>query len=287
MSVSFISYPSGGFGNFLYHVLSEFADRTVKPKNSNFSFSNTGNSHSTTQYTCPWIKDPVKYNIGFDCPEDKISLVLCDNGINNDSYTQLRARFANPSILRVNIDYAVRPVVYQTCVAKAMRTSIVGENAHNVTNSWGTSEDYAVRENFTLFYHNWPFRWEPDPTCYNISLEQLITQPVETISKIIVDLGCNVIRQDELASLCNEWMNTKNSSYFSIYHQWRAIEQSLTSGPNYNLEHIDDLHLQGYINYRLEKMYNCTIPVYDFRNWFCDTNQILTNLNEAKFISNQ
>lgn len=274
MSIAVISYPSGGFGNFLYFVLTKFADRTVKIHNSNFEFSANGNSHATPKYTRSWLKDPDNYEIGFKCPEDKISLVLCDNGINNDGYDKLRLIFKDSTIVRVNIDYNTRPVIYQTCIIKAMQSDINSENIERVGNSWDTLEPYAIRENYTLFYHNWPFKWQPDPTTLNVSLEKLITQPAETIRWLISELGCNPIDHKELNNLCADWL-LKNQQYFKIYHQWNKIESALQTKSNISLDHITDLHDQGYINYRIEKMFNCVIPVYDFRDWFSDTQQIL------------
>lgn len=276
MSIAVISYPSGGFGNFLYFALTKFADRTVKIYNPNFEFSANGNSHTTPKYTRSWLKDPDNYTIGFDCPEDKIALVLCDNGINNDRYDKLRLFFKDFTIVRVNIDYNARPVIYQTCVTKAMQTDIESENIENVIHSWNSNEPYAIRENYTLFYHNWPFKWESDPTTLNVSLEKLITQPADTIRWVISQLGCNTINNDDLDDMCASWL-LKNQQYFEIYYQWNEIEFALRSGRNLDLTHIKDLHTQGYVNYRIEKMFNCTIPVYDFRDWFGNTQQILDN----------
>ena len=50
-----IMYPTGGYGNFLYHVLTEFVKDTVKPKGQQFNFSTTGNSHQTYKYTEPFL----------------------------------------------------------------------------------------------------------------------------------------------------------------------------------------------------------------------------------------
>ena len=274
MSIVFISYPSGGFGNFLYYALTEFADRTVKVPNLKFKFSANGNSHDTYKYTNTWLKDPSHYRLGFDCPEDQVSLVLCDNGITNDSYTKLRGYFNNPTILRINIDYNTRPVVYQTCVVKAMKRDFQKESSKNVRSHWPTEEDYSIRENYTLLYHNWPFKWEPDSSVINISLEQLITSPVETIKDAIHKIKCNVINEDQLVKTCAEWV-LKNKLYFDVYYQWAQVECALQNNQTIGLEHISDLHTQGYINYRIEKLFNRNIPVYDFKNWFSDTSQIL------------
>lgn len=274
MNVVVISYPAGGFGNFLFYVLSEFADRTVKINDPKFEFNANGDSHRVKKYTNIWFNDPDRYNVGFTTESDEIVLVLCDNGINNDSYDKIRQYFNNPTILRVTIDYDVRPVIYHTCVVKAMKSNVILENSKEVNKHWiDCDKPYAQRENFTLLYHHWPFKWDPDETTVNISLEDLINNPVQTLSNIIHAIGCSVIRPDDLKKCCDQWI-TVNQQYFDIYFQWQNIKHALESGTNYSLDHITDLHAQGYINYRIEKMFNCTIPVYDYQNWFKNTREI-------------
>lgn len=46
-----IMYPTGGYGNFLYYLLSEFFDNTVKVDQSSFEFNQAGNSHAVKKYT--------------------------------------------------------------------------------------------------------------------------------------------------------------------------------------------------------------------------------------------
>lgn len=280
-NVILISYPSGGFGNFLFHALTEHADSTYSPGNLKFNFSKTGNSHDTTKYTQIYYRDPLDYVLTIP-DRNKKTLVLCDNGIENDSYAKINQVFNNATIVRTVIDSSVRPVIYQTCIVKAKRSNLDIETQNQVANNWlDYNEDYAKRENFTLFYHNWNFGWNPvsDHNVVNVSLEQLITDPVECLTSLITQLGCQLIEHDELIRLCCQWQ-ASNQEYFDVYWQWERINAALDNDINLNINEVTSLHSQGYINYCIEKKFNITIPVYDYKDWFIDTNQILQMVNQ-------
>jgi len=269
--VTLISYPSGGFGHFIFHVLTEFAEETYKPSDNKLAFSSTGNSHGTKTYS--GIYRDEQYNLTIP-NTDKTVLVLCDNGINNDGYAEINAKFADACIVRVTIDTAVRPIIYQTCVVKAMQTTV--DSQFTMANWSDADEDYAKRENYTLFYHNWPFGWQADnsPNILNFSLEGLVRDPFTALIVLIQQLGMTICHRQQLYDLCVEWQQA-NAVYFAVYHDWNKIEQALDSNQDLAVDHIIDLHEQGYINYCLEQKFNCTIPVYDYRDWFKTTKEML------------
>ena len=267
-----ISYPSGGFGNFLFHVLTEFSSNTYKPGNSDFKFDLVGRSHDTKKYTPIYHHDPVHYTVSLP-QTDKECLILCDNGIDNDSYEKINQVFTNARIIRVCIDHAVRPVVYKTCVTKAQNSDTISETINQVGGNWGDIEDFSIRENFTLLYHNWPFSWTQKQNCINVSLEALIQNPIETNKHLIGLIGGEVLDSNRLVDICESWKKS-NQKYFKVYCDWQRIESALDSNSHIDLTDITDLHDQGYINYCLEKKFNYTIPVYDYRNWFKSTEEI-------------
>lgn len=274
-NIILVSYPAGGFGNFIYYILTKFADQTVKVPNIGFNLSADGNSHDVTKYTEIYYHDPTEYipNISID-PEDKKILVLCDNGILEDKYSKIKTVFPNATIVRIVIDPAVRPVIYQTCITKAMKKDINTINQSHVDSSWTDADtEYAQRENFTLFYHNWPFGWQESADNINLSLEDLIIDPIETIIKLINNLGMQLVDKDSLGLVVNDWV-TANAEYFSIYWSAKRIMQALTSGKHIDISDITDLHEQGYINYCIETKYHVTIPVYDYKDWFKSTAEI-------------
>ena len=283
-----ISYPSGGFGNFIFHALTEFSDSTYKPNNQSFKFSNNGNSHSTKKYTNKWFRDPDSY-IHNEIITDKKILILCDNGIFNDSYINIRKHFKKSTIIRICLTNHTRPVIYKTCTSKAQNSDPITESKTQINLNWSDSdEDYAVRENFTLLYHNWPFGWHEvqDENIINLNLESLISDPVNTMRKLIVSTGGNVINIDKLIQLCADW-TAANSKYFKIYYDWLKINSALDSIKNVEIRDITDLHDQGYINYCIERKYNVIIPVYDYKEWFADTSEILIMVKKLKYVQNK
>jgi hypothetical protein len=276
-NIILISYPSGGFGNFIYYILTNFADQTVKVPNLRFNFSDDGNSHTVTKYTEIYFHDPVEYvpNIDVD-PADKKILVLCDNGINNDKYSKIKKIFPNATIVRIVIDLLTRPIIYQSCIVKAMKLKNVDVvNQQQVNANWIDADtNYAQRENFTLFYHNWPFGWQASADTINLSLEELITNPIETIIKLINSLGMQLVNKESLQQVVDNWLNV-NAKYFSVYQNTNTIMQALDNKQNIDISNITNLHEQGYINYCIETKYHVTIPVYDYKEWFKSTKEIL------------
>lgn len=272
--VLLISYPPGGFGNFIFHMLTEFADNTYKPKNQNFKFSSSGNSHDTIKYTNIYYNDPDSYTLNFPNTTKKV-LVLCDNG-NNDSYTKIRKFFPTAKIIRLVISPAIRPVIYQTCIKKAVRKNLIDNISTHVSQHWDNyTEAYAIRENFTLMYHNWNPIWGPNnnKNIINVDIESLVTDPVQTIINLITSINGSAIHLDKLVQLCNDW-RVANKDYFELYYLWTKLNLALDHGDFIELPSDLDLHAQGYLNYCIENKYNVIIPVYDYRNWFQTTNDI-------------
>ena len=268
-----ISYPSGGFGNFLYHCLTEFASNTYKSDNEDFKFDLLGRSHDTKKYLPIYFHDPNNYKLLL--PDTELEcLILCDNGINNDSYAKINTVFHGATIIRTVIDNSVRPIIYKTCVVKAQNSDTIKETKKQVSTNWiDSANDYAKRENFTLLYHNWPFKWQNDPQCINVSLEEFIVDPAHTIRTLIGLLKGETVNPDRLMELCDQWKSI-NEQYFKIYCDWRKISAALDSDFDIDLSNIIDLHDQGYINYCIECKYDVIIPVYDYREWFTSTIQI-------------
>ena len=281
-----INYPSGGFGNFVYHILTEYSTNTHKVDNSNFHLSTSGNSHSGVKYTPVWSKDPNDYVLPKIETDNKL-LILCDNGIDNDSIVKISQKFKSHKIIRLCIDQEIRPVIFKTYTTKSLDRTVYDEVSEQVNNYWSdAAEEYAVRENFTLFYHNWPFKWEPlaDSSVINVSIQKLIDNPIDTLKNLIINIGGSVINKKSFENLCKEWLKS-NQRYFQIYKSWKSIEQALDNEEDYDLTSITDLHDQGYINYCIEKKYKITIRVRDYMNWFKTTNDIKKMINDDKLIN--
>jgi hypothetical protein len=286
-NIILISYPSGGFGNFLYYILSEFAVETVKVLNEKFKISIDGDSHSVKKYTHVYFHDPDYYDNTIDLdPGQKKILVLCDNGINNDSYDKIKSVFPNATILRAVIDHEVRPVVYNTMSVKAIQDYTV-DQAYGNRHDWDKPfEPYAIRENITLLYHSWPFTWHPQESCINFNISELVNNPVTCLTGIFEKLNLTVQNTEKLKNVCAEWA-LANKEHISPYTEWQNINQALDNlNLDFSLIHIKDFHTQGYINYKLEEKYSISIKVWDYRDWFKTVGDILEMVkNEKKFTS--
>lgn len=283
-NIILISYPSGGFGNFIYYILTEIASDTVKIDNSNFDFNSDGNSHQAIKYTKEYFHEPDNYwtEISSDMKNKQI-LILCDNGITNDNYSKVNITFPNANLIRLTIDEDIRPVIFQMCIFKALQqTSIVDHTNSHVNINWtDANEDYAIRENFTFLYKNWQFGWEPHYQAINLSLKSLIVNPVTTITSLINNLGMTVVDNVYLQEICNKWL-TANQKYFNIYYNTKKIMNAISTNTDIDISDITELHDQGYINFCIEELYNIIIPVYDYRDWFQTTGQISTAIKNIK-----
>jgi hypothetical protein len=141
-------YPTGGYGNFFYYLLSEFFQNTVKVDNSNFKFSNIGNSHSCNKYTEPfclgtyYFQKKLKefkydYTINDTACAKQISagkkfLVLGDTGNRGDNINFIRKYFPNAKIIRIYANtFKEKLIVWANCMQKAMsgRQSTVYKNS--------------------------------------------------------------------------------------------------------------------------------------------------------------
>ena len=95
-----ISYPSGGFGHFVYHALTEFANNTYKPDNKDFYFDALGTSHGTVKYIPVYFHDPEDYS--YELPDTDLEcLLLCDNGIDNDGYKKINEFFPRAKKIKI------------------------------------------------------------------------------------------------------------------------------------------------------------------------------------------
>lgn len=294
-NVILISYPPGGFGNFLYHVLSEFANDTVKVlKNVNFKFDESGNSHLTTKYTHVYFHNPDCYDSTLTQDVnivDKKILVLADHGDNNTDheYVKTKSFFPNAQILRVCVDQDTKHIIHRAIIEKGAGKDYEEENLTHAKQYWGDNlTDFDIRENYTLMFHHddqtHRFKdinlWS-DIDCsgiVNVSLSALIRDPVRCITSVIQKLGMKVVDYNRLEYFCTEWKN-KNKKYFSSFEHWSQIQDGLDNNVNQSLSHVTSIYDQAYINYRIECLYNIVIPVYDYRFWFEDVSSIRHMIN--------
>ena len=132
-----IHYRGGAYGNFLLHVIGTHVDNTVKIENDNFSFSSTGNSHSTFKYISTYnlaseldkkIKSYSDYkyvptvtneHAWQQIQDGKKFLVLCDTSV-IDNHHYLLSMWPNSVMIRtVMPTFIDKLVAYANLLHKA------------------------------------------------------------------------------------------------------------------------------------------------------------------------
>jgi hypothetical protein len=128
-------YPTGGYGNFLYCLLSEHLKSTVKLAHRNWEFRH-GNSHEYPKYTESFllgravehqILKSFSYNYqvldesaNLQIQQGKNFLVLADVGNKGDNIKFLRKYFLNAKIVRVYAtQFVEKLIVWANCMTKS------------------------------------------------------------------------------------------------------------------------------------------------------------------------
>ena len=133
-----IHYRGGAYGNFMFHAISSHIDSTVKVSNDTFTFSQTGDSHSTTKYVSTYylagqLGRHLKSYSDYDytpivtnqsawqqMQDGKKFLVLCDTSI-IDNYRYLLSMWPNGIMIRSYMpNFVDRLVGYANLMHKAL-----------------------------------------------------------------------------------------------------------------------------------------------------------------------
>lgn len=132
-----IMYPTGGYGNFLYKVLTDYLEHTVKIEDPDFTFSESGNSHKSKKYTeifdlgSAYYEKRLKtfsydYRILDETVLDQIQMgklivVLADTGNLGDNVNFIRRYFPHAKIIRIYAEsFKEKFIVWQNCVNKVL-----------------------------------------------------------------------------------------------------------------------------------------------------------------------
>jgi hypothetical protein len=287
-----ISYPSGGFGHFLYHVFTHYFHGTVKLPAASVALPDGTNFHHLEKYNTVWYgtrkipdyKWSPEITVDY-LPTDKI-LVLCDHGYpkeQHDTYWQVSEVFPNAHIIRVCCQGSALPVIYNTFNGKS-GFDLGPETEKYVQNVWGTLEDWAVRENFTLQYHKGLYEFKPVTLdrLLNLHMIDFIARPATVLVDLAKNFDLTVINQSSLNLFCKKWL-VSQYSFIKVFSTERRLKKALSSDwYNINLLDITNLHDQGYLNYCIERDFDVTIPVYDYKDWFSDTKQIKAMIKKLK-----
>jgi hypothetical protein len=132
-----IMYPTGGYGNFLYKILTDHLESTVKIEDQHFAFSSTGNSHYTRKYSEPFklgvaqaTKQLKSFSYSYELydsdvaeqiAEGKSFLILADTGNLGDNVKFVRKYFPNCQIVRVYAStFEEKLLLWANCITKSL-----------------------------------------------------------------------------------------------------------------------------------------------------------------------
>lgn len=130
-----VMYPTGGYGNFIYYLLSEHLNSTVKISKVDWDFQ-YGNSHSYHKHTESFMLGFVaeygnlrnfsyNYQITNTLAADQISqgkqfVVLADVGNKGDNVKFLRRYFPNAKVVRVFAEtFMEKLILWTNCMTKS------------------------------------------------------------------------------------------------------------------------------------------------------------------------
>jgi len=264
-----IWYPSGGFGHFVNAVLSLYGSNFAKPQAS-LEFGPTGNSHSF-----PLLMPKYQHNLkNYTIPKLDPQLfytVLIDNGINDESTVYLDC-FPGSRTLKLCYSDFSWSIVARTMIEKALVRELSSE-IYIDPSSWPVDEDWALREKYFLYLRDHPLRhkWKPSEHCHNVFIDELVTY--ETMSSSLSIYG--------LADYYNDWQRWKehNKKYISPMEIAFEILQNVDNRKPTDL-FVQDIWTQSVTNYFIWLKYAVEVPANDYANWFTNTQQIVTLLED-------
>jgi hypothetical protein len=262
-----IHYPSGGFGHFVNAILTLYGTDFARPE-SCLEFSSGGNSHALPLLVPKFSHNPSRYTLP-DLDPDLIYTVLIDNGINDES-TTYQKYFPESRTLKICYSDHSWPIVARTMVEKALSKDL-SEEIKIESTQWPDEEDWATREKYFLYLrdHSLRHKWRPSDHCHNILVEELLTY--QTMASGLADY-----RLKDFSSDWQRW-RTHNEKYILPVQTAQIILEKIRSKQSLDLC-VQDLWTQSVTNYFIWLRYNVQVPANDYADWFTNTQQIVTML---------
>ena len=255
-------YPSGGFGHFINAVLTLHGDNFVRPSKS-LEFSKNGNSHNLDLVVPKYLHECWPGGIEFR--NDKNYCVLVDNGINNES-TQFKSTFPNSTVIKICYTYRTWPIVAQTMIDKAMKSSI---QEQLLANDWNTTESWAQREKYFLFLRDHPLRhaWKSQQD-NAIHIDELYDDYDEFFNVLN-----SVVKINHFPDLWIEWRRS-NAKYIDPVKIANQVLSEVATNQSADLSYIKDIWTQAVVYYYIWLQFGVEVPHNDFANFFTNTDQI-------------
>jgi hypothetical protein len=237
-------YPTGGYGHFLYKLLTEHFEFTVKVLNNQLMFNKNGNSHDTKRYTETFalgryyyrqnLKDfKYGYQILDSTVEQQIEqgkhfLVLADVGNKGDNIYFLKRFFPQATIVRVYAEtFEEKLIVWTNAMTKSHDEVVNNVYAESIMPKHGiaiwakkyvddlTDQD-AINCMIDFFKSDFApygkFFSRPVPDVLNFSVRSFFAknQLIIELHKLADQLGTRIINTQKLDQLLSEFYVSQN-----------------------------------------------------------------------------
>lgn len=281
-----IHYPSGGYGYYIARLVNYFLQGTV-PVEDTWQFDHLGTSH-LYRPTITAMK-PLDLLQGY---QPKISshaydllkqgnwaVVPCCTGIDNDDISPVLEFFPNAQVLRVSYDEDSWPLIFYNTIVKAKQGNIDQDVEFDQTR-FGSSDDWARRENYTTMMHSHPLRknWKTQKEFCEVTVDRVINDPLELLTTAAHLTGLTIKSTDQIETLHQKFLqsNTQIKTYHQIKHAVNSLHDHLP------LNDITELYWQAYCYYQIERIFGIQIPYNSHSQWFTNTKDIATMLDNLK-----
>ena len=231
-----VMYPTGGYGNFLYMLLSNYLNNTVKLQ-SQFEFSKTGNSHAVLKHVEPFCLGDQKSNLHYTynvnpAAEEQIKqgkkfLVLGDMGNRGDNTKFLKRYFTNATIIRTHAaSFDEKLIIWANCMFKAYHNEVdpIYPGAlitHKGIQIWAgretiTDQD-AVDCMVNFFSQNFQsygqYFDQPCDGVINVAIREFLSEDsiVNLLQRIANELCTELINQADLRAMAKKFILTQKS----------------------------------------------------------------------------
>jgi regulator of replication initiation timing len=253
-------YPTGGYGNFLYYILTEYFKNTVKIKNCKFKFSESGNSHEAYKYTEPFllgahyknlkdftytyqVYDQDSYN---QIQKGQQFLVLGDTGNLMDSVRVLQKYFSNATFIRTYAEtFDEKLILWANCMTKsyALHSNNLYKDSLHTAEGIAKFANKSVDEindqdavdcladffqkDFDVFGKYYA---SPVNNAINISLKSFFNSKtlLDTLYQLAKTLDTTVIKETQLKNTINEFIELQENFKLLIPDPASIVGRALT-----------------------------------------------------------
>jgi hypothetical protein len=265
-----IWYPPGGFGHYVASVINLYGQDFKRPSSSELTFSTNGNSHNLVQPAPKYIRDSDSYSFDFD--QKYNYAVLIDNG--NNTSRKFEKFFPDAKIIKIVYNDWSWPIIAHSMIHKALDQNFEDTLGQQLVH-WRTKDPWAVRENYFLYLRDHKFRnfW---PVTQDFSLDLL---DVVDYSRLVNKLTDAKIELENFYSTHNRFL-ASNQHCIKPVLDANKIVSALLNQKDYDLSEFKNSNwTQAVVYYYIWIKFGVEVPHNDYSNWFTNTQDIITMLN--------